>query len=181
VGRDSDAGGLGCESEECGPVRLELPHANRGHDEQQAGDAEDLLHHREPHLPDDDPDGERRHGNPEQIVHAGDELDHQSEARDLGRDRHEVDEKRGDEIRERDPGAEPLPDDVEYRPARHRCDPARHLGVQDDANDSDHDDPSGLMPNRAPVSAFATRSPMSTKRPNAVRMPRKISSIRFIR
>src|SRR5215207_7639232 len=31
------------------------------------------------------------------------------------------------------------------------------------------------MPNRAPVSAFATRSPMSTNPPNAVRMPRKTS------
>src|SRR5215218_4903976 len=36
------------------------------------------------------------------------------------------------------------------------------------------------MPNRAPVSAFATRSPMSTNPPNAVRTPRKTSKMRFI-
>src|SRR6185369_5241260 len=35
------------------------------------------------------------------------------------------------------------------------------------------------IPNRAPVSVFATRSPMSTKPPNAVRIPRKISKTRF--
>src|SRR3954465_2333363 len=37
------------------------------------------------------------------------------------------------------------------------------------------------IPNRAPVSLFATRSPMSTNPPNAVRIPRKISSIFFTR
>src|SRR4051812_21362022 len=36
------------------------------------------------------------------------------------------------------------------------------------------------IPNRAPVSALATRSPMSTNPPNAVSTPRKTSKMRFI-
>src|SRR5215210_6283063 len=36
------------------------------------------------------------------------------------------------------------------------------------------------IPNLAPVSALATRSPMSTNPPNAVRTPRKTSKMRFI-
>src|SRR6187200_2777447 len=36
------------------------------------------------------------------------------------------------------------------------------------------------MPNRAPVSLFAMRSPMSTKPPNAVSTPRNTSKILFI-
>jgi len=66
---------------------------------------------------------------------------------------------------------EALADEVEHWTSAHRRHPSAHLGENHDADDADHDHPSQVQLERAPVAELATRSPMSTKPPIADNTP----------
>jgi hypothetical protein len=93
--------------------RIKAPKGEDRHDQREARQAEDLLHQRKSEFPQHDPYGDPDEGHPQQVVQAGDELDHEGETADLGGDRQQVDEERRAEVDERPAGPEAFADDVE--------------------------------------------------------------------
>jgi len=120
---------------------MQQKHRDREHDQGQTEEARDVLHDRELHPPDDEPNGEGRHGHPECRFDARRELQRQGYTADLRRQRQEVDQERGAEIGQGHASAEAFSDDLEGRPPTGGGDPSGHLGEDADPDDPDDDDP----------------------------------------
>ena len=137
---------------ELAPVGLQQEQGDDEDDEREPEEARDVLHGAELRAPDHDPDGEQRDGDPQSRPDPGSELQGERDAADLGREGEQVDEEGGAEVREPDPGPEPLADDLEGRAAADRGHPPGHVGVDADAGDADD-----ARPTRAPARTASRR------------------------
>lgn len=106
---------------------------DRGDHESEAGEPEYVLQRLESDSPDDQPEQCSDDRYPQEIVDVGCKLNAQRDAPDLGSDRREGDEERGNEVPRGDLWAEPLPNEIEDRATAHRRDTAGHLREDHDS------------------------------------------------
>ena len=126
----------------------------------------------EAHPPQHQPDGERGDRHPQQVADAGGQLQGQRHPAQLGGQRQHRDEVGRDQVEQRHPRPEPLPDQVEHRPPLTAAiRPAISAYAQMPSTPTSSTQ-AWAMPNRAPAWLAATRSPMSTKPPMAESTPR---------
>jgi hypothetical protein len=126
-------------------------HTRDGEDEQaEPAVAEDPLDPFERDRPDDHSQRHDRNEDQPAVREARQEPHADGQAADLRGERHQVDDLCGDQRDEATAEADPLAYCVEHGLLRDRRDPAAHLGVDDDSDHSDDDDPEELVPERRP-------------------------------